>query len=194
MGCGIAGIISDASHAHACLWERPPQLPPPDLCHLRCSTSNPASSHRLEQVSPCRRRRYHQGCPRVQPEGGAGRHTVPGSGGTVRRAAAADRVLDSLEDEDIDRAVDIIEKTRLLTGHDEALASLRRYVATNAARIVYKTCRQGRLPAGSGMAESACKQIVQTRHKQAGMWWNRQHARRMLNAASFIGSHRWDEF
>ena len=49
-------------------------------------------------------------------------------------------------------------------------------------------------PIGSGSIESACKQIVTKRHKQAGMRWGRSGAQKMLTVAAYAHSKRWDGF
>jgi len=72
-----------------------------------------------------------------------------------------------------------------------------RHINTNRSRMIYKTYQERartRLSHRQGVVESGCKQIIQARHKQAGMRWNRDNAQKMLNLAVFICSDRWQEF
>ena len=50
----------------------------------------------------------------------------------------------------------------------EAVATCIRYYRTSRDRMRYDLCRTLGLPVGSGVVESACKQIVGIRFKQAG--------------------------
>lgn len=67
------------------------------------------------------------------------------------------------------------------------------YFVRNRHRMHYPLYRQQGLPIGSGTVESACKTVVQTRMKQAGMRWSRQVAQTMLSLRSLLLSNRWDE-
>jgi len=58
----------------------------------------------------------------------------------------------------------------------------------------YKWLESHGYPIGSGHVESACKQIVCKRHKQAGMRWSQAGAQQMLNLAAFTHGNRWDEY
>lgn len=58
----------------------------------------------------------------------------------------------------------------------------------------YRWLEERGYPIGSGIVESACKQIVQTRHKQAGMRWRQEHVQKMLNLACCLRSRRWEDF
>jgi len=107
----------------------------------------------------------------------------------------ADRVLENIWEQKIDTAIEAIEQTSTKNQAErDALDSLVRYINTNRRRMVYKTYKERGYPIGSGVVESGCKQIIQARHKQAGMRWNRDNAQKMLNLAVFIRSDRWQEF
>ncbi len=67
------------------------------------------------------------------------------------------------------------------------------YIFTNRQRIRYKQFRETGYPIGSGTVESACKLVVQTRMKQAGMRWSRDGAQAMLALRCILLSERWDE-
>ena len=55
----------------------------------------------------------------------------------------------------------------------------------------YKEYRQAGYPIGSGSVESACKLVVQTRLKQAGMRWRRASAQAVLALRSMLLSDDW---
>jgi hypothetical protein len=67
------------------------------------------------------------------------------------------------------------------------------YFFTNRHRIHYQQYRQAGCPVGSGSVESACKNVVQGRLKQAGMSWSRPGAQAMLAVRAIILSDRWNE-
>lgn len=56
----------------------------------------------------------------------------------------------------------------------EALASLRRYVATNEQEMRYDVFRSKGYDIGSGAVEGACNHVIKKRLKQSGMIWTRQ--------------------
>lgn len=69
-----------------------------------------------------------------------------------------------------------------------------RYLYRNRRRMDYAHYRQLGLPIGSGTVESACKTVVQSRMKQAGMRWSRSGAQSMLALRCLLLSDRWHEF
>lgn len=76
----------------------------------------------------------------------------------------------------------------------KATEQLIGYIENNRTRLDYPALESKGYPIGSGIIESACKRIVGTRHKQAGMRWSKQGVQKMLNLVSFIHSKRWDEY
>lgn len=72
---------------------------------------------------------------------------------------------------------------------DNALFYLRRRLDM----IDYPYFRQRGYPIGSGSVESAHKQVVQRRFKQAGMRWAPQHVDPLLAIRDLIYSGRWNE-
>lgn len=72
---------------------------------------------------------------------------------------------------------------------DNALVYLRRRLKM----IDYPYFRQRGYPIGSGSVESAHKQVVQRRFKQAGMRWAPQHVDPLLAVRDLIYSGRWNE-
>lgn len=106
---------------------------------------------------------------------------------------------DLLRQEKIDEAINAIRGTCHKTPISDtdvqaAKDSLVNYIENNRKRMRYKWLESHGYPIGSGHVESACKQIVCKRHKQAGMRWSQAGAQQMLNLAAFIHGNRWDEY
>ena len=55
-------------------------------------------------------------------------------------------------------------------------------------------CRERGLPVGSGVVESACKQIVGSRFKRSGCRWSKAGANALLAAECCIENNRWADF
>jgi hypothetical protein len=68
------------------------------------------------------------------------------------------------------------------------------YVTTHAARMAYPTFAAQGLPIGSGVVESACKQVVQQRLVQAGMRWGVPGSQQVASLRALHCSGRWDAF
>ncbi len=77
----------------------------------------------------------------------------------------------------------------------ESVGKAVAYLFHNRFRMRYKQFRQAgyRVPygRGSGSAEAACKVVVQTRLKQAGMRWSRPGAQAVLALRAFLVGDRW---
>lgn len=85
----------------------------------------------------------------------------------------------------------------LLPGEAPARQEVRRavdYFTEHAERMRYPEFAAAGWPLGSGMAESACKLVVQAREKQAGMRWHRSGAQAVATLRALQPSGRWDEF
>jgi len=79
---------------------------------------------------------------------------------------------------------------------DEQVAVLdnaRRYLQRRLAMIDYPLFQQRGYPIGSGSVESAHKQVVQRRFKQAGMRWAPQHVDPLLALRDILCNGRWSE-
>lgn len=100
----------------------------------------------------------------------------------------AETVLELLREEEIKTALVYLERT------GEGTEKLREYITANQERMPYRRLRERGYPIGSGIVESACKQIVHARHRQAGMRWGIENAQRMLNLRCYIRSNYWDRF
>ncbi len=76
----------------------------------------------------------------------------------------------------------------------EALDDLIGYVEPNVARMDYPTHRAAGRKIGSGPIESACKQLVTARLKQAGMRWTVDGAEQTLALRCCWLNRDWDAF
>ena len=73
----------------------------------------------------------------------------------------------------------------------EALTALITYYTTNAARMRYDEYLRLGYGIGSGAVESAHKQVVHARLRQAGMRWSAAGARRLLALRLLLLNHDW---
>jgi hypothetical protein len=88
----------------------------------------------------------------------------------------------------------IMRNVRRLYPRNHLPESVRKsivYLFHNRHRMHYKEYRQAGYPIGSGSVESACKLVVQTRLKQAGMRWTRASAQAVLALRSMLLSDDW---
>jgi len=68
------------------------------------------------------------------------------------------------------------------------------YFATNAQRMRYPAFRAQGMHVGSGIAEAACKTVVETRAKRAGMRWTPEGLDALLPLRTAKLNHTYDEF
>jgi hypothetical protein len=68
------------------------------------------------------------------------------------------------------------------------------YFTTNAQRMRYPAFRAQGLHVGSGMAEAACKTVVETRAKRTGMRWTPEGLDALLPLRTAKLNHTYDEF
>jgi len=73
----------------------------------------------------------------------------------------------------------------------EPVAVCIRYCEVNANRMRCDLCRKRGLPAGSGLAESACRRIVGNWFKQPGRSWLKAGANALLAAGCCLENMRW---
>ena len=73
----------------------------------------------------------------------------------------------------------------------ESLDSLIRYCSTNATRMRYDEYLRLGYGIGSGAVESAHKQVVHARMRQAGMRWSEAGARRLLALRLLLLNGDW---
>ena len=75
----------------------------------------------------------------------------------------------------------------------EAARSEIHYFQTNKERMRYSQYRAMGYPIGSGTVESACKQLIGTRLKGAGMCWSKPGSQGVLTLRSELLSERWEQ-
>ena len=75
----------------------------------------------------------------------------------------------------------------------EAVEAAVSYYTEHQGRMDYASYRSRGLQIGSGSAESACKQLVSARLKQAGMIWNADGAEAVAVVRAWLKSERWEE-
>lgn len=73
----------------------------------------------------------------------------------------------------------------------ESLAGLIRYYSENASRMQYDEYLRLGYGIGSGAVESAHKQVIHARLRQAGMRWSEAGARRLLALRLLLLNDRW---
>jgi hypothetical protein len=74
----------------------------------------------------------------------------------------------------------------------ESLQALIRYYSENATRMRYDEYLRLGYGIGSGAVESAHKQVVHARLRQAGMRWSEAGARRLLALRLLLLNHNWE--
>jgi hypothetical protein len=75
----------------------------------------------------------------------------------------------------------------------ESLQALIRYYSENAGRMRYDEYLRRGYGIGSGVVESAHKQIVHARFRQAGMRWSEAGARRLLALRLLLLNDTWEQ-
>ena len=75
----------------------------------------------------------------------------------------------------------------------EAVEAALSYYSEHQARMDYASYRARGLQIGSGSVESACKQLVSARLKQAGMIWDAAGAEAVAAVRAWLKSERWEE-
>ena len=112
-------------------------------------------------------------------------------------SAQADRwVHEIAEDLRAGKVEDVIERLKRLRPKTPelraSLQSLIRYYSENAARMRYDEYLRLGYGMGSGAVESAHKQVVHARFRQAGMRWSEAGARRLLALRLLLLNDRWE--
>lgn len=94
------------------------------------------------------------------------------------------------------RVLRSIAKMRELYGYTRAATSdaekAERYLRRYQRFMEYATMKEQGYPIGSGVVESACKQIVSERMKLSGMRWHRDGAQRTMTLRCILLSGIWD--
>ncbi len=110
--------------------------------------------------------------------------------GTATATAWAEARLNELWDGQVET---VLEAMQPLSGCAEAVQEASTYLSNNRERLRYAQYRARGLQVGSGSIESACKQVIGARLKQAGMRWSRVGARAVAKARAWWKSGRWQE-
>lgn len=87
----------------------------------------------------------------------------------------------------------VLHKLQQLADSSAAARSALTYFTNNQTRMDYARYRELNLQIGSGTIESACKQVVAARLKQAGMRWNLTNVRCLAKVRARLKSDRWAE-
>lgn len=109
---------------------------------------------------------------------------------SAERSEWAHAQLDKLWESKVDEV--LVELHRQRETGDAVEAALS-YYTEHQTRMDYASYRARGLQIGSGSAESACKQLVTARLKQAGMIWGAQGAEAVAAVRAWLLSERWEE-
>jgi uncharacterized protein UPF0236 len=106
------------------------------------------------------------------------------------RAEWAHTQLDKLWESKVSEVLLELEQWR---ERGEAVEAARSYYSEHQKRMDYASYRARGFQIGSGSAESACKQLVSARLKQAGMIWDADGAEAVATVRAWLKSERWGE-
>jgi hypothetical protein len=112
-----------------------------------------------------------------------------GEGSAGRRDWAKEH-LDALWDGQVTQVLAALDSYR---SKGEVVSAAISYYTTHQARMDYPAYRARGLQIGSGTIESACKQLVSTRLKLAGMIWDAEGAEAVAVVRAWLKSERWEE-
>lgn len=107
-----------------------------------------------------------------------------------QRACWAQSQLDALWEGKVAEVLGELEQWR---ERGEAVEAALSYYSTHQGRMDYPSYRARGMQIGSGSVESACKQLVSARLKQAGMIWDGEGAEAVAVVRAWLKSERWEE-
>jgi hypothetical protein len=112
-------------------------------------------------------------------------------------SAQADRWVQDLAEKlragKVDQVIAELKRLRPKTPESrESLQALIRYYSENATRMRYDEYLRLGYGIGSGAVESAHKQVVHARMRQAGMRWSEAGARHLLALRLLLLNHNWE--
>jgi len=107
-----------------------------------------------------------------------------------KRADWAQAQLDKLWESQVAEVLLELEQWR---ERGEAVEAALSYYREHQERMDYASYRARNLQIGSGSVESACKQLVSARLKQAGMIWEAGGAEAVATVRAWLKSERWEE-
>ncbi len=118
--------------------------------------------------------------------------------GHPQEAAWAKLACDLLSEGDIEALIKIIERLPPIPPEPGTARSVPEieadYFRSNAARMRYPTFRAQGMQIGSGVAEAACKTVVSTRAKRAGMRWTPHGLDAVLALRTAVLNRTYDDF
>ena len=109
---------------------------------------------------------------------------------SAERAAWAHAQLDLLWEGKVAEVLVELEQYR---ERGEAVEAAVSYYTEHQTRMNYASYRARGLQIGSGSVESACKQLVSARLKQAGMIWQASGAEAVAVVRAWLKSERWEQ-
>lgn len=102
----------------------------------------------------------------------------------------AKQQLDALWEGQVEQ---VLARLQQHSNRQDAVVPSLSYYTTHRNRMDYPTYRACGMQIGSGTIESACKQVVSTRLKLAGMIWSAEGAEAVAVVRAWLKSERWDE-
>jgi hypothetical protein len=124
-------------------------------------------------------------------------HAVFGRG-HPQEAAWAKSACDLLSEGDIEALITTIERLPPIPPEPGSARSVPEieadYFRSNALRMRYPTFRAQGMHIGSGVAEAACKTVVSTRAKRAGMRWTPDGLDAVLALRTAVLNRTYDDF
>ena len=92
------------------------------------------------------------------------------------------------------RVARVIDGLKLHLGRDKAVATGIDQFEADRDRMRRNRCRKRGPPVGSGVVESACKQLIGSPFKRAGHRWSKAGANLLLTAECCFENNRWADF
>lgn len=114
-----------------------------------------------------------------------------------RRREVMDTILDYLDSDDVDSALEYIHglrkrfRKRYKRMHLQRLAD---YIQRNREGIWYKEAREKGIPIGAGSADKTGDLLICRRMKLRGMRWSRANADNVLSIRILVLNGEWDDF
>ncbi len=110
---------------------------------------------------------------------------------TAERKARLEAVKADLKAGKVDEVIAALRPHRHT---DSAAAKCVDYFTANKSQMQYDKYRRQGMQIGSGVVESACRQIVGLRLKRPGSHWSVQGANAVLSIKCCLTNHRWVDF
>jgi len=134
---------------------------------------------------------YYHLCDKVK------QRLSPVFGDKEKRKEAQKAVMDFLDSDDVDGALDYIQNLLRRFRKESKLYHLKKlagYIERNREGIWYKEAREKGISIGAGSADKAGDILICRRMKLRGMRWSRIGADAVLNIRILIHNGEWDDF